>query len=514
MQKYLLPFIIAILLTGIFLNDYLLSGQPNTIPATYPDAWEFLWTISRTLSELPHYYFTKLLFYPEGSSLHFHTTAEGLTLPAAIILKFLNPQQIFGTLVLVIFILNYISGYFLFLKLSQNKIVASFLATILTFNPWMLARLDAGHLNFIALFPLILISYFILEVLDNNKLKPKIFLALSIASLVFINLYFLYFFILISISLGLYFYRDYLKLTRLILPFLAGFLVWVPKAIFILLNSRAFTPNHLPENHSADLLSLLVPNTYQAISGFFTQPNLVANLAENAVYPGFFLILLAIYCSNLKYKTNQGLAFTSLLFFVLSLGPILQVNGASYFSYLPYKLLSKLPFFPSVPARFAWIGSCLLFILVARNFNTSKNFQKIILVLCFLELLPYPAKTSRLPEFNALANISTATAFIDTGDSQASMLRQIIHQKPVVGGFLSRRPKKVLNNYRKNKFLRYLYRGEENSLPERIHDFNSLKANCLIVENSASKIKVQVEKLGWFQSMAKDELIEVYCKTK
>ena len=101
---------------------------------------------------------------------------------------------------------------------------------------------------------------------------------------------------------------------------------------------------------SADLLSFFLPSVLHPVFGNVTQDiynNFLGNTSENTTFIGYTVILLSIFATR-RLKENKYVIFWSiaaLLFSLISLGPLLHVNGNTTFTVfnttvpLPYLVL-------------------------------------------------------------------------------------------------------------------------------------------------------------------------------
>ena len=110
--------------------------------------------------------------------------------------------------------------------------------------------------------------------------------------------------------------------------------------------------------YSADLLGFFIPTVFHPVFKDYVAPiyaNFTSNYAENTVFVGYTVILLSL-LALIKIKTLEirFWAASTFIFFVLSLGPILHINGifeipleGPYCTYipLPYSILMQIPVF-------------------------------------------------------------------------------------------------------------------------------------------------------------------------
>ena len=127
-----------------------------TTPSTYPDSWAFIWNIWRfgeVIAGRDQFYSTHLIFHPTGTSLGLHTQAEGVLFPLTYIFQGHTPYQIYTLACFLCIILNFLCSYWLFSSFASSVLVILPLSLILTYHPFFIGHLDAGHINFSSVFP-------------------------------------------------------------------------------------------------------------------------------------------------------------------------------------------------------------------------------------------------------------------------------------------------------------------------------------------------------------------------
>lgn len=226
---------------------------------------------------------------------------------------------------------------------------------------------------------------------------------------------------------------------------------------------------HDPSVFSADLLSLVVPAPMTALGAHFwaITGRFSGNAAENAGYLGYAaLALLLLALVTVRARGLGALLLAGALGLVLSLGPLLHVGGVVHRGVtLPYRWLATLvPLVNGLgcPVRFglpmnlalgagvalggAWIAGRL-----ARRAAPTYVVLLAILVPCALVLAEYaPAgqRSSRYPApgwMRALARDHRRFAVADLTGWTHPLYDQTLHAHPIVHGYLSRRPKKLVD---------------------------------------------------------------------
>lgn len=222
---------------------------------------------------------------------------------------------------------------------------------------------------------------------------------------------------------------------------------------------------------STDLLSFITPSVFHPVFGDFTRNiygNFSGNISENTTYIGYTVIFLSLFATRrLKDSKYVKFWFASALFFsLISLGPLLHVNGNTSFTVfnatvpLPHLVLYYLvPFLDNcrTTGRFFVIASLAFAVLtgygISELLKSGNNKRKIITIIisCLIIFeylaIPYPISAINKPSFYeeisqdkenyALLEIPATlkyTAGVDT------IYYQTIHGKPVIGNWAARFP--------------------------------------------------------------------------
>lgn len=223
--------------------------------------------------------------------------------------------------------------------------------------------------------------------------------------------------------------------------------------------------------YSADLLSFFIPSVLHPIFGNITTEiynNFSGNTSENTMFIGYTVILLSL-LAVYRLKENKYVKFwliAALSFSIISLGPLLHVNGKTSFTEfnttvpLPYLVLYYLiPFLDNcrTTGRFFVIASLSFAVLMgygASELLKSNRINKkaaaiVITGLIIFEYLAVPVSISPVDEPSFYKEISQDKgnyALLEipaTNDYVAGstiIYYQTIHGKPVIGNWAARYP--------------------------------------------------------------------------
>jgi len=252
-------------------------------------------------------------------------------------------------------------------------------------------------------------------------------------------------------------------------------------------------PQNSIENNSGDLVAYFVPDTtiIATWKGWFLfersaklakkiYDSMSGNILEKSVYPGWislFAIGFAIVLKSFRKRIWPWLIL-SFSFWIISLGPTLFINGNPYFrGLLPFQILSMVPIFDIIraPTRFVFLITLGTGMLVATGIaqlakKYSPSFYKVItlliVIIIIIEFFPLPTSLTAKDVFissfyhdlkSDQRNFSILNIPVDfagaTGGGDIYVYAQTIHQKPIIGGYVSREPSYSLETLSKSPFL-------------------------------------------------------------
>jgi len=528
---------------SIFFFTPLLTLFPALIiPSYFPDAFEFIWTSWRlegVLDGTKQLYTSQDIYAPDGASLLLHTISEGILLPVTALFAHESPVWRFNISIIAVFLANGATSLSLFRALGCTAVSAAMCSLLVTFAPFMINHIAAGHINLLALFPLFEALRGMIVFSGLTRSPDALFSLnafryfMAIPLLILTNLYYLYFYALLCglmIVSQIAFRR---QLTRAMVYtvgiFIAGLVPLSPHLLAIarLALSKTYTPDHNAGLHSADLAAYLAPSTSQVAYGLpwaqYLRAGISLHEVESSLYVSFSLLALALLsCFQTERHLRQlsrCFLFVSALFCLLSLGPNIKwMSSVVCINPLDRLLRAVLPLYPSVPVRCGIIS--ILSLVAAGSLCISKvNPARIrALGLLFLgcaiiESAPMPLKTYPVRQssavLEALALDHEARIVLDFARTpQFSMLRQTIHHKPIVGGYLSRRPKASEAALRKNSFLRMLRRGKLSDSRTIQEAWCALSADRLLLEQPVATETVEtLLALGFIRTDADDWVV-------
>ena len=324
-------------------SEFWLAGNDIDSNMLFWDAWYF----KRLLAGQADYFFTDLLFAPNGVSLAFHNFSLPHMALFAGLQAFLPQSNAYNLSYLILVFLTILSGYIYLLYIFRDSWAALFGAIVFGCSAFALTRPAHPNISFISTIPLSL--YFIHRGLLEDRRHLMLIAGLLIGATAFIGMYSLICLLLLALGyLGCFAVIRWKSTTfwvnaTLMLLVAGSFLV---ARFYPMLSDEQGLTNALSkrQNHETgkDLLGAFInydhPITYPLLEKHLPL-NRIDDGWDPAVFLGYipiFLVVLALLRGKLR-RSIWLWAFAALFFFLLRLGSYLSVNGMDY----PHILLPK-----------------------------------------------------------------------------------------------------------------------------------------------------------------------------
>lgn len=534
----------------VFMTWPIVANLATEVPGG-GDAWQHIWNLwwvkhaLLTLHTNP--YHTDLLYYPGGVNLYFHTLVltAGLT---AIPLQVLGLNLItsYNLILLSTYVLAGLGAYLLCRYLTGNPWASFVGGLVFAFAPYHSAHLF-GHMNLASLQWIPFYVLLLLKALDWRPQHPSYapaltqqqdqpagivrsafsrpWYALGAGALLAVNAYteWTYAIFLVLLTGVIVAWRILMPSERRLVAAGAGWWALGARLViigvtFLVLTAPIFFPTlaearqgyaqQPPEEtlfYSADLVNGFLPSELHPLWG----PNIAStvsqlppylplkNPSERDLFLGYTVLAVAAWGVWRLRRNIRVLfwAFTGVLMWLFSLGPVLQVLGRQEFTSflvkipMPYLLLYKLPLFSIMrtPARFTVLAMLALAVLVAYALaNLLRNgpqstlptnvpahaagtrplppvTRRVLAIVIpalilfeFVAVYPMVPPGWNVPIYQKIAAEPGNFALLELpirpfGDYMAY---QTIHGKPIIGGYLSRQPPYPLLS--ENNAVKYL----------------------------------------------------------
>ncbi len=518
--------LLSYLALALVLTYPLVREFTRAIPGDGFDGWQNVWNLwwvkRALLVEGSNPYFTRLLDYPAGVYLYFHTlnifnglTFLPLTLNAGELVAY-NAAALFsfiiggyGSYLLALWALRGERGTFL------RHLAAFVSGFVFVFSPYHMAHL-LGHMQLISLewlpFYALMILVLLRRVLQcqGQWLKTALcYAALAACMLVLVALcdwYYAFYMMLLSVLFWVWAAARQRSLSAVakisaamaltaLLVLIATAPLWIPMVQETLTGDYMVPPADSAEHLSADLTAFFTPSTLHPWWGAWAAiwaDRFTASLSERTVFVGYSVLALAL-IAVLRYRQGAALwGVAALIFAILALGPRLHIGGETRFGALgpiplPYTLLTQLLPLLRIArsvSRFsvvvmlslgvlAAMGSAwLLYKAMARG--ESRQSQGVLVLITFaligvigLEYLavPYPVSFPETHPFHyQLArepgDFAVMDVPMDEWDRPANLLFQTVHGKPLISGYTSR-PNPLAPAWRTPVLQVFRYRGPD-----------------------------------------------------
>lgn len=300
---------------------------------------------------------------------------------------------------------------------------------------------------------------------------------------------------------------------------------------------------------SSDLFGFFVPSIYSyflnPIAGFIgIHFKFASGIFENFTYPGLIIIFsfITLFILKLKNKLQNKLylsikpyLFVSGVFWMLTLGPFLHIlgkwgktvdDGIRIVVPLPFVIFHYLPFMANIriPGRlivafifFSYIICAYLFDHFLKNkaIKIKTAFFVLFILVFFIDhyfkitippphFIPFSAykiiakDPSNITVMEAPSAVRDGFTYFGNNDGLGFVEGQLIHNKPVLAGYLGRIPPFKINYYQRNPFLGYMGRLMDDDLEHNGSIDKNDMANWKILDLKRSADSINFLDLKYF----------------
>ncbi len=440
------------------------------------------------LTKLTHDY---LIFYPNGIPVSPFQSAFNQVL-AYLLSRVMEIYQAYTVLWLFSFIFGAYGTYLLVNYLSGDRVSSFIAGLVFAFSPYHFAH-SLGHFGATSIEWIPFCALYLMKMFREGGIRNSIFAGIFFILVAMSDLQYMMFMGIFVMLL--FFYeitcslinekKDYKsELGKIFHKYslfgVISFLGLIPLTIdniLVSISGENFLKLDPSEAimYSTDFLSFFLPSVHHPIFGDTVKDiysNFSGNSSEHTTFIGYTVILLSIFAAY-KLKENKNVKFwmiAALFFSLISLGPLLHINGNTSFTVfhttipLPHLALYYLiPFLDNcrTTGRFYVIASLSFAVLTgygASELLKSNNNKKIIAIvissLIIFEYLAIPIQTSAVNKPVFYEEISQdkgnyalleIPATIRYDASVNTIYYQTIHEKPVVGNVAARYPYSARN---------------------------------------------------------------------
>lgn len=478
--------------------------------------WNLWWTALAVFDWHQNPFESTIMYYPFGLPLFFHTynpLNAFLSLPLQALS---NTAVAYNLLVLFAFVMAGIGAYSLVYYLTKQRSAAFVAGFIFAFSPYMEFHLRVGQPFMLSVQWLPLYLLFLLRGLrDHWRYLPIAALFLTLVG--YTDWHYTSYALVITAIVAFYELLRMLFETRaqadssaawrpllgrawgaVIAKFaLVGLLfgiaispVLVPMILELQRQPYAVRPLYHSILHSTDLLAFFIPSIYHPLWGewaadifYSLVPSYITGGMATLGYGAMLLAIVAVW-KDRKRTLLYGVMFVC--FFLLALGPYLQVGGVNSSDTatpipMPYLYFNKLPFMniQRIPSRFVAVVMLALAVLAGFGVSAlsrlprlqalSPNSQKIaygaLVALLLFEYWPNAIPLTPIDDqqvsafYRQLAQDPEEYPILEIPyKGVPSMFYQTHHGKITVGGRIAR---EVSHPWSRARFFGAMIRGEE-----------------------------------------------------
>jgi hypothetical protein len=491
------------------------------------NVWNLWWVNTAVTQPSAHasLWYTGMLHWPFGTTLLAQTLNPFNGLAAVPLLRVMSLVQVHNLIVLFSFVMSGVTAYWLSYYLTRSFWGSLLAGYIFTFSSYHFAHYY-GHLNLISMewIPLFVLCWYVLITRPGTMIALASSLTLWLVLLC--DYYYFFYCVLMGGLIVLWHMvskRDMWFITKRehLVPlavFLSAAVILTGPIIFPLMYVSRIDPfldAHNPVTFSLDLLALFIPGEAwkfgQLTESYWSK--LPIGLSEASVYLGYAVVILLVYLW-IKRRDVKVVGFDEInlwyfaagFFFLMALGPALQVGGKTVYDLLmPYMLLEKiLPFLKlsGVPIRMVVMVSLSASVLCAIAFSTIMKSMRgrislfLLLALLCVESLPQPlpATSAEFPSYaTALSELPNDGGVLDLAapTKYLQLYYQTEYSKPMVFGYVARTPSSVIE---KEKGLnRAINRQEYVRLWDEYHIRYIVSRDVIEYENPFVLVKLVYE---------------------
>ena len=439
------------------------------------DGWQHtwhLWWTQRALAAGVSPLHTPLLYHPDGVNLAIHPLNLATGVPLAPLTALAGPVVAFNVALLLGFTLAGYGAFLLARRVGASGGAALVAGLLFTFSPFHATKAYDGQLELVSLQWVVLYAWLLLRAAEQRGLLAPLFAGLALAAVGYTSLYYLVYCAIYSLCFALLWLP--LRAKRRALLAYGGRLALVPIVALLCLapllvalggalaqvtgGAEPAAPTaqagDLLLGRSANLLDFWLPSYLHPLWG-----SAVARLGP-LLHPGISawnhalgytaLALAAVACARRWAHAWRWLALAG-VGLLLALGPELNVGATRTGLPLPYQLLLLVPGMEIAqrPGHLVLLATLALVPLSALGLSWlhARYGQPALvaaLLLAAIELAPpaWPTQPFTVhPAYAALAARPGAMLVLPVEIDSSDVLRdQIVHSRPLVGGYLARTP--------------------------------------------------------------------------
>ena len=439
------------------------------------DPWIFYWNnwwTRQALEEGTSLYWTPYLYYPQGASLVYHSFSWTNSLLALALERFVGSIAAYNLVLIFGYAFSGWGTYVLVVYLTGRRGAAFAAGLALAFSPYRITQ--ASHPMFVTIGWLPLFLLFLIRAVREGRLAHAVVAGLFLA-LTGLTAWHLFIFAWMTLGICIVYLLLWQRacLTArswgmIALAAIVGLALVIPALYPLLeveLGGQADEEIYVPQDErtQTDLLAYVVPNRLQPVCGDLFTP-VYDRFQKNRNYVAFLgFTVIALALVGVWRARRKALPWVLLAGFytIMALGPVLRFNGQLYPGMpMPYRLLGWTPFVRLLkqPDRFNLVLGLPIAVLVGYGIcalqdrwgaRLRQGWQWVIPTACamliaweYVSVPMWTISTNHPPVVDRLRSEEGEFAVLDLPMGRAADKRylyyQTIHERPIVGGHISR----------------------------------------------------------------------------
>ncbi len=522
------------------------------------DPWIFYWNnwwTRQALKEGASLYWTPYLYYPQGASLVYHSFSWTNSLLALPIERFVGSIAAYNLVLIFGYAFSGWGTYMLVVYLTGRRGAAFAAGLALAFSPYRITQ--ASHPMFVTIGWLPLFLLFLIRAVRERRFVHAFVagLFLALTGLTAWHL-FIFAWMTLGICIAYLLLWERACLTArswgmIALAATVGLALVMPALYPLLeveLGGQADEEIYVPQDErtQTDLLAYVVPNRLQPVYGDLFTPvyNRFQKNRNYVAFLGFSVIALALLGVWQARRRAWFWVLLAAFFGLMALGPVLRFNGQLYPGVpMPYRLLSWTPFVKLLkqPDRFNLVLGLPIAVLVGYGVcavqdrwgaRLRQGWRWVIPTACAMliawETVSVPMwtiSTDHPPVVDRLRSEEGEFAVLDLPMGRAADKRylyyQTIHEKPIVGGHISRPLPGTFDTIDASPLLRLLSDGlpvdlEAEALAQEMANLGATGIRYIILHKGRAPADLEAdwrERFGPWQAY-QDDWVVVYATTE
>jgi hypothetical protein len=442
-----------------------LLGPPEDNMLFY---WNFWWMAEKVLRGAGDLGWSRFIYYPEGSSLVYHTWSFYNLALATALRPLLGPVVTYNVVALHGFVLAGLGAY-LFVRYATHDPLLSFVGGLIySFSSFHVSQaqhhINIESIQFIPFFVLYFIKAMQLG-RSSDVAVAGLFLLLNALCDWNYLLFGVWFILFGYVYLALRAHRLVLgTVLRRSALMIIGTVAVLSPWLFRMIEMRFMAASPRLDGHDrvvADVLGFVIPGRDHWLNGYEIVRNLNARFTgnpwETSVYLGIVAIAIVLLAGRAVLSVAAKYWLGCLAFALLAMGLKPHVLGEGLPILMPYRLIARLPFLSEarVPSRTIVYVSLFWSVVVAlslghlvRNLGASRRRVAIGVVTALLiaDLYPAAIETTQVelpPVYRTLRADGLAYGILELPigwtDSERYMLNQTLHHIPIMNGAAARK---------------------------------------------------------------------------